>query len=74
MKSEHQSQGEEQSSDVTSEGARYLVISSDCHGGLPNEQYREWLDPEYREAFVISRVREDPALRDRLYDRLRRDG
>ena len=24
----------------------YLVISSDCHAGLPNEQYREWLDPE----------------------------
>lgn len=30
---------------------RYLVISSDCHAGLPNEQYREWLDPEYRDAF-----------------------
>lgn len=29
----------------------YLIISSDCHAGLPNEQYREWLDPEYREAF-----------------------
>lgn len=29
----------------------YLVISSDCHAGLPNEQYREWLDPEFREAF-----------------------
>ena len=31
--------------------SRYLVISSDCHAGLPNEQYREWLDPEYRDAF-----------------------
>ena len=30
---------------------RYLVISSDCHAGLPNEQYREWLDPEFRPAF-----------------------
>ena len=30
---------------------RYLVISSDCHAGLPNAQYREWLDPEYRDAF-----------------------
>src|SRR5207249_3642760 len=30
---------------------RYLVISSDCHAGLPNEQYREWLDPEHRPAF-----------------------
>ncbi len=29
----------------------YLVISSDCHAGLPNEQYREWLDPEHRDAF-----------------------
>jgi antitoxin HigA-1 len=35
---------------------------------LPDDYF-----PEYREAFVISRVREDPALRDRLYDRLRRD-
>ena len=31
--------------------SRYLVISSDCHAGLPNEQYREWLDPEFRDAF-----------------------
>jgi predicted TIM-barrel fold metal-dependent hydrolase len=30
---------------------RYLVISSDCHAGLPNEQYRQWLDPDYREPF-----------------------
>ena len=30
---------------------RYMVISSDCHAGLPNEQYREWLDPQYRQAF-----------------------
>ena len=30
---------------------RYLVISADCHAGLPNEQYREWLDPQYRQAF-----------------------
>lgn len=29
----------------------YLVISSDCHAGLPNAEYREWLDPEYRPAF-----------------------
>ena len=31
--------------------SRYLVISSDCHAGLPNAEYREWLDPEYRETF-----------------------
>ena len=30
---------------------RYLVISSDCHAGLPNAEYREWLDPEFRERF-----------------------
>ncbi|HME72986.1 MAG TPA: amidohydrolase family protein [Myxococcota bacterium] len=30
---------------------RYLVISSDCHAGLPPERYRDFLDPQYREAF-----------------------
>jgi predicted TIM-barrel fold metal-dependent hydrolase len=30
---------------------RYLVISSDCHAGLPPEQYRDYLEPRYREAF-----------------------
>jgi predicted TIM-barrel fold metal-dependent hydrolase len=30
---------------------RYLVISSDCHAGLPPEKYRDYLDPQYREAF-----------------------
>lgn len=30
---------------------RYLVISSDCHAGLPGEQYRDYLDPAYRDAF-----------------------
>lgn len=30
---------------------RYLVISSDCHAGLPPEQYRAYLDPQYRQAF-----------------------
>jgi predicted TIM-barrel fold metal-dependent hydrolase len=29
----------------------YLVISSDCHAGLPNAEYREWLDPEFRAPF-----------------------
>src|SRR5947209_8589333 len=29
----------------------YLVISADCHAGLPNEEYAEWLDPRYRPAF-----------------------
>lgn len=30
---------------------RYLVISADCHAGLPPERYREYLDPQYRDAF-----------------------
>ena len=30
---------------------RYIVISSDCHAGLPGEQYREYLEPRYRETF-----------------------
>jgi len=30
---------------------RYVVISSDCHAGLPNPEYREWLDPEFRDTF-----------------------
>ncbi|MEE8165079.1 MAG: hypothetical protein V3T64_05890, partial [Myxococcota bacterium] len=28
---------------------RDLVISSDCHAGLPPEQYRDYLDPQYCE-------------------------
>ena len=30
---------------------RYIVISSDCHAGLPPEQYRDYVDPEFRDAF-----------------------
>jgi len=30
---------------------RYLVVSSDCHAGLPPEQYRDYLDPQHRETF-----------------------
>jgi predicted TIM-barrel fold metal-dependent hydrolase len=29
----------------------YLIISSDTHAGLPVEQYRDYLDPQYREPF-----------------------
>src|SRR6188472_1758837 len=39
---------------------RYLVISSDTHAGLPGPEYREWLDPEFRErfdAFLAERAR-----------------
>lgn len=30
---------------------RHLIISADCHAGLPPERYREYLDPQYRETF-----------------------
>ncbi len=31
--------------------SHYLVISADCHAGLPNAEYRDWLEPRYHEAF-----------------------
>ena len=33
---------------------RHLVISSDCHAGLPPGGYREYLDPQFREAFDVA--------------------
>jgi predicted TIM-barrel fold metal-dependent hydrolase len=33
---------------------RYIVISSDCHAGLPPDQYRDYLDPQYRDAFDVA--------------------
>jgi len=30
---------------------RYLVISSDCHAGLRPDKYRDYLDPQHRDAF-----------------------
>jgi len=33
---------------------RFLVISSDCHAGLPPEQYREYVDPQHRETFDLA--------------------
>jgi len=35
---------------------RYTVISADCHAGLPNNDYRAYLDPDYLEAFDESLV------------------
>ena len=29
----------------------YVIISADTHAELPTEQYREYVDPEYREDF-----------------------
>src|SRR5258708_22468256 len=34
----------------------YLVISADCHAGLPNAEYRDWLDPEFRQPFYESQA------------------
>lgn len=33
---------------------RHLVISSDCHAGLPPEKYRDYVDPQYRETFDVA--------------------
>ncbi|MCH2170257.1 amidohydrolase [Myxococcota bacterium] len=33
---------------------RYLVISSDCHAGLQPGDYRDYLDPQHREAFDVA--------------------
>lgn len=30
---------------------RLMLISADCHAGLPPERYRDYLDPQYRELF-----------------------
>jgi predicted TIM-barrel fold metal-dependent hydrolase len=31
--------------------SNYLVVSSDCHAGPPPEQYRGYMDPQYREQY-----------------------
>ncbi|HVH18365.1 MAG TPA: amidohydrolase, partial [Myxococcota bacterium] len=33
---------------------RYLVISSDCHAGLPPQRYREYLDAKHHAAFDVA--------------------
>lgn len=33
---------------------RVVVISSDCHAGLPPEKYRDYLSPQYRETFDVA--------------------
>src|SRR3954462_5238872 len=30
---------------------RYVVLSADCHGGGQLHEYREYLDPQYRDDF-----------------------
>ena len=31
-----------------------VVVSSDCHAGLPPEQYRSYVSPQYRETFDVA--------------------
>jgi len=33
---------------------RIIVVSSDCHAGLPPERYREYVSPKYRETFDVA--------------------
>ncbi|MBW2271153.1 MAG: amidohydrolase, partial [Deltaproteobacteria bacterium] len=42
---------------------RHLVISSDCHAGLLPGGYREYLDPEFREAFDVAHAKEIAATK-----------
>jgi predicted TIM-barrel fold metal-dependent hydrolase len=42
----------------------YVVISSDCHAGGNHEQYREYLDPQWREEFDAWRGRYANPFRD----------
>ena len=36
---------------MSGEMDRFIVVSSDCHAGLPPEGYREYLDPAFRDTF-----------------------
>ena len=33
---------------------RIVVVSSDCHAGLPPERYRDYISPKYRETFDVA--------------------
>jgi predicted TIM-barrel fold metal-dependent hydrolase len=43
---------------------RYLVISADCHAGLPTEQYRPYLETRYHAAFDEYLGERDARLRE----------
>ena len=43
---------------------RYLLISADCHAGGSIDQYREYLDPQYRDEFDEWRGRYSNPFRD----------
>ena len=42
--------------------SRYLVITADAHAGVPLPEYREWVEPRYRQAFD-DRIEADLAFR-----------
>ncbi len=42
--------------------SRYLIISSDCHAGLPSREYRSYLESKYHERFDES-LRQNEAMR-----------
>ena len=44
---------------------RHIVVSSDCHAGLLPGGYREYLDPQHREAFDVALARQ-VSLQDEL--------
>ena len=48
--------------------SRFLIISSDCHAGLPTAEYRDYLDPAFRGQGLGRRLYDD------LLPRLRVDG
>lgn len=47
-----------------------LIVSSDCHAGLPDGRYIEYLDPDWREAYErqLARLRERG---DRTYEQIK---
>ena len=50
-------------------GDRYTIISADCHAGGSHAQYREYLDPQYREDFDAWRAQYRNPFRDLGDDR-----
>ena len=48
--------------------SRELVVSSDCHAGLPPGHYRDYLDPQYREQYQANiQVQLDSARQMRMH-------
>jgi predicted TIM-barrel fold metal-dependent hydrolase len=43
---------------------RLLIVSSDCHAGLPPEQYRDYVDPQHREMFDLALPIQNQAMDD----------